>query len=64
MKMAEAKNAAQAEEQKNAIKRNWADEDDDAQEDDDVEIGGSTVAQIGQASGANQAAQKEGEQPA
>ena len=62
--MAEAKNAAQAEEQKNAIKRNWADEDDDAQEDDDVEIGGSTVAQIGQASGANQAAQKEGEQPA
>lgn len=28
--------------------RNWADEDDDAAEDDDVEIGGATVAQVGQ----------------
>ena len=35
------------EEQKAVVKRNWADEDDDAGEDDDVEIGGATVAQVG-----------------
>ena len=37
-----------AEEQKNVSKRNWADEEDDGAEEEDVEIGGSTVAQVGQ----------------
>jgi len=36
------------EESKTIVKRNWADEDDDAEEDDGVEIGGATVAQVGQ----------------
>ena len=37
------------EEQKTVVQgRNWADEDDDAAEDDDVEIGGATMAQVGQ----------------
>ena len=42
--MAEAK---PVEEQKDIGKRNWADEEDDAQDDEDVEIGGDKVAQIG-----------------
>jgi hypothetical protein len=42
LKMAEAKKAA--EETKNVSKRNWADEEDDGAEEEDVEIGGSTVA--------------------
>lgn len=46
------------EEQKAVVKqRNWADEDDDAGEDDDVEIGGATVAQVGQAKQAAAAAE-------
>ena len=36
------------EEQKEISRTNWADEDDDGQEDEDVEIGGSSVAQVGQ----------------
>ena len=42
--MAEAK---PTEEQKDIGKRNWADEEDDAQDDEDVEIGGDKVAQVG-----------------
>ena len=44
--MAEATRKA-TEEQKAFSKRNWADEDDDGQDEDDVEIGGATVAQVG-----------------
>ena len=39
---------APSEEQKEISRTNWADEDDDGQEDEDVEIGGSSVAQVGQ----------------
>ena len=39
--------AKPAEEQKDIGKRNWADEEDDAQDDEDVEIGGDKVAKIG-----------------
>ena len=46
--MAEA--AKNVEEKKEVSKRNWADDDDDAGDDEDVEIGGSTVAQVGQPS--------------
>lgn len=48
-------------------KRNWADEDDDAEDGDDVEIGGSSVAQVGKPKAAeadgSAAAGGEGEQP-
>lgn len=44
-----------------ASKRNWADEDDEGDEGDDVEIGGSSVAQVGSA---NAAATGSSEQPA
>lgn len=33
---------------KEVSKRNWADDDEDGEGDEDVEIGGSTVAQVGQ----------------
>ncbi len=49
-----------AEEQKNVSKRNWADEEDDGAEEEDVEIGGSTVAQVGQPQ-PSEAANAEGE---
>ncbi len=49
-----------AEEKKNVSKRNWADEEDDGAEEEDVEIGGSTVAQVGQPQ-ASDAAKTEGE---
>lgn len=43
--MVEAKKATE-----DASKRNWADEDDDAEDGgDDVEIGGASVAQVGKA---------------
>ena len=45
--MAEA-NKTSTEEQKNVSKRNWADEEDDGADDEDVEIGGSSVAKVGQ----------------
>lgn len=45
--MSEA-NKTSTEEQKNVSKRNWADEEDDGAEDDDLEIGGSSVAKVGQ----------------
>ena len=35
-----------------ASKRNWADEDDEGDEGEDVEIGGSSVAQVGSANAA------------
>ena len=35
-------------EKKEVSKRNWADDDEDGEGEDDVEIGGSTVAQVGQ----------------
>lgn len=37
-----------AEAAKEVSKRNWADEEDDGQDEEDVEIGGATVAQVGQ----------------
>jgi hypothetical protein len=40
----EPKKSTPAEE---ASKRNWADEEDDGEDGDDVEIGGTSVAQVG-----------------
>lgn len=37
-----------AEDKKDVLKRNWADDDDDAEGEEDIEIGGSSVAQVGQ----------------
>ena len=48
-----------AEEKKNVSKKNWADEEDDGAEEEDVEIGGSSVAQVGQTK-ASEAANAEG----
>ena len=45
-----AETAKNVEEKKEMSKRNWADDDEDVEGDDDVEIGGSTVAQVGQPS--------------
>ena len=43
-------NSTMAEEEQKVIsqQRNWADDEDDDADGDDVEIGGSTVAQVGQ----------------
>ena len=61
--MAEAAKLTPAEEQKEMKRANWADEDDDGDDDDGVEIGGSTVAKVGQTQAA-QAEPEKAEEPA
>ena len=54
---------AETADSKQVTKRTWADEDDDGQEEDDVEIGGSAVAQVGKADAPAAEEEKSTEEP-